>query len=86
MNCRSCTSENQRTFDSEINVHFPGLKNLDKPSVFAFPTLVVCMDCGFSEFAMPETELRLLGIDATEPETTKFPDLLEVCRRVAVQY
>jgi hypothetical protein len=64
MNCKLCASENQRKYSSEINVHFPGLRNLDKPPVFVFPKLLVCMDCGFTEFAIPETELRLLGKDA----------------------
>ena len=61
MRCKSCTSENQRSFTSETAVHFSGLNNLDKPAVFVFPKLLVCMDCGFTEFSMPETELRLLG-------------------------
>lgn len=65
MTCRSCTSDNREKFDSEIVVHFCGLKNLDKPPVFVFPKLLVCMDCGFTEFAIPETELLLLGKDVT---------------------
>jgi hypothetical protein len=40
---------------------FPGQKNLDKPTVFVFPKLLVCMDCGFAAFSIPEAELRLLG-------------------------
>jgi hypothetical protein len=50
-------------FTSEIAVHFPGLQNVDKPTVFVFPKLLVCLDCGFTEFAIPETELLLLGKD-----------------------
>ena len=38
-----------------------GLKNLDKPAVLVFPKLLVCLDCGFTEFTMAETELGLLG-------------------------
>jgi hypothetical protein len=45
----------------EIGIHFPGLKNIDKPVVWVFPELVVCLDCGTAEFAVPETELRLLA-------------------------
>jgi hypothetical protein len=73
MTCKSCSSENQRKFTSEIAVHFPGLKNLDKTPVFVFPKLMVCMDCGFTEFAIPETELRLLGKDTTAREPTTSP-------------
>jgi hypothetical protein len=71
MRCRSCTSENQRSFTSEIAVHFSGLKNLEKPTVFVFPKLLVCMDCGFTEFAIPDTKLRLLGKHPTLHETTR---------------
>lgn len=69
MTCKSCTSDNQQRFSSEINIHFPGLQNLDKPTVFVFPKVLVCMDCGFTEFAVPETELRLLGQVLTTPGT-----------------
>ena len=73
MTCKSCNSENQRRFNSEINVHLPGLKNLDKPPLFVFPKLVVCMDCGFTEFAIPETALRLLGEDVAASGTRTCP-------------
>lgn len=61
MACRSCGSENQTDFGAEISVHFPGRKGLDKPAVLAFPRLVVCFDCGFTQFTLAETELHLLG-------------------------
>ncbi len=58
--CRSCQSANQSTFNGEIAIHFPGLKGLDKPIVWVFPKLLVCLNCGFTEFAVPEAELRRL--------------------------
>jgi hypothetical protein len=60
MSCLSCASGNQAEFTGEVNIHFPGLKNLDKPSIFVFPKLLVCLDCGCSWFTTPETELALL--------------------------
>ena len=71
MRCKSCTSENQRSFASGIAVHFSGLKNLDKPTLFLFPKLLVCMDCGFTEFAIPDTELLVLGKHPTPYEATR---------------
>jgi hypothetical protein len=61
MSCKSCQSQKQRNLNGEIGIHFPGLKGLDKPIVWVFPKLLVCLDCGFTEFAIPETELRLLA-------------------------
>ena len=61
VNCKSCGSDKQSKFTGEIGIHFPGLKNIDKPVVWVFPELVVCLDCGTAEFAVPETELRLLA-------------------------
>jgi hypothetical protein len=60
MRCLSCESRNQIKFGAEINIHFPGLKNLGTPTVWVFPKLVVCLDCGFTEFAIPEAELARL--------------------------
>lgn len=67
MSCKSCLSEHQSNLKGEIAIHFPGLKGLDKPIVWVFPKLLVCLDCGFTEFAVPDAELRELrdGTDAS---------------------
>jgi hypothetical protein len=59
MSCRYCSAET-RIFNGEIAIHFPGLKGLDKPIVWVFPKVLVCLDCGFTEFVIPETELGQL--------------------------
>jgi hypothetical protein len=61
--CKSRGAVNLLKFRAEIGIHFPGLKNIDKPVVWVFPDLVVCSDCGFAEFAIPEAELGLLAKD-----------------------
>jgi hypothetical protein len=61
MPCKSCGSVNQKKFSAEMGIHFPELKDIDKPVVWLFPELVVCLDCGTAEFAVPEAELRLLA-------------------------
>lgn len=60
MSCKSCQSENQRNLNGEMGMQFPGLKGLDKPIVWLFPKVLVCLDCGFAEFTVPEKELRVL--------------------------
>jgi hypothetical protein len=61
MGCRSCASSKQSEYAAEVNIHFPGLKGMDKPAVWAFPKLKVCLDCGYTEFTIPENQLLQLG-------------------------
>jgi len=60
MSCKSCQSENERTLNGEVAIHFPGLNGLDKPILWVFPKLLVCLNCGFTEFEIPKAELRRL--------------------------
>jgi hypothetical protein len=60
MVCKLCSSDSQSSFTSEVAIHFPGLKGLDKPVVWAFPKLVVCLKCGYTQFTIPEKEVRVL--------------------------
>jgi hypothetical protein len=66
MACKSCKLEKQALFPSEIAIHFPGLKELSNESVFVFPQLLVCLDCGFTEFSISEAELRRLAQDSSD--------------------
>jgi hypothetical protein len=47
-----------------MNIHFPGLEGLDNPPVWIFPEIIVCLQCGFAEFSVPENELRKLAKEA----------------------
>ncbi len=60
MPCKSCGSVDQRNFSAEMAIHFLELKNIDKPSVWVFPAVVVCLNCGTAEFAVPVEDLRQL--------------------------
>ena len=61
MACRFCKSPNVRVFAAEMNVHLPGIENLDTPSVWVFPPVTICLHCGCSDFVVhgePLQELR----------------------------
>lgn len=60
MKCKSCGSDNQKEFNAEIALHFPGLKGIDEPIVWVFPKLSVCLRCGAAEFPVPADQLRIL--------------------------
>jgi hypothetical protein len=61
MPCTSCGSVNQKKFIGEMGIRSSGLKGLNKPIVWVFPELIVCLDCGTAEFVVPEAELRVLA-------------------------
>jgi hypothetical protein len=59
--CGSCPSEKQATYEAEIAIHFPGLEGLDKPIVWVFPNVRICLECGRTEFSIPKRELGVLA-------------------------
>jgi hypothetical protein len=68
MSCPACASEEQVDFSAEMIIHFSGLKNLNKPGVWLFPKVLICSDCGYSRFSVPEEELTLLASGAPKSE------------------
>ena len=62
--CISCQSEDQKTFTAEIAIHFPGIEGLNKPIVWVFPKVSVCLDCGIAQLTVPEKELEVLHTGA----------------------
>lgn len=72
MSCAVCTSRHQAEFNAEVNIHFPGLTNADKPGIFVFPKLLVCLNCGFSRFMTPASELaQLMGVAAKKKSSPR---------------
>lgn len=60
MSCKRCASDEQKNFNGELAIHFPGLEGLDKPVVWVFPKLLVCLRCGFGEFVVPDEQVEQL--------------------------
>jgi hypothetical protein len=81
--CKSCGSVTQSKFTAEMGIHVPGLKNIDKPVVWVFPELVVCLDCGTAEFAVPEAELRQLAKGDAATPRAKAIKRAKVSRKTA---
>jgi len=70
MMCQSCLSSERCQFSAEINIHFPGRSGLTKPTVWVFPSLQVCLQCGSAEFAISGDQLRALA-DGVEKKLRK---------------
>jgi hypothetical protein len=60
MPCKSCGSPSLCTFGGEVAIHFRGLADIDRPVVWVFPEIVVCLDCGIAYFLIPDAELQRL--------------------------
>lgn len=60
MACVSCDSLNVRVYPAELNIHYPGREGIDLPTVWAFPSLLVCLDCGVTKFTLAEDQVREL--------------------------
>jgi hypothetical protein len=67
MRCMSCQSLNTSVYPAELNIHHPGMEGLDKPTVWAFPHLLVCRDCGVTQFSLSSNQLRELS----EPDSSR---------------
>jgi hypothetical protein len=59
--CKSCGSANQSNLKGELTISPTSLKNLRTSPVLLFPKLLVCMNCGNTEFIIPKGELGVLG-------------------------
>jgi len=70
MSCQLCGSGNETELAAEMIIHLSGLRNLDKPGVWVFAKLMVCLDCGCSQFTVPERELASI---ARTPENKSSP-------------
>jgi hypothetical protein len=73
--CPSCSSKNQRILNAELGLHFPGLQGLDKPIVWAFPEVLICLNCGFAVFALADAPLKELGQTYTDDDLSGTDNL-----------
>jgi|SwirhirootsSR3_FD_contig_31_11097189_length_535_multi_8_in_0_out_0_1 hypothetical protein len=60
MSCKRCGADERKNFNGELAIHFPGMDGIDKPIVWVFPKLLVCLCCGFGEFVVPDEQVAQL--------------------------
>jgi hypothetical protein len=70
MVCRFCKSSDLREFTAEMNIHFPGREGIDKPTVWVFPPVTICLHCGCAEFVMHGEPLKQLKDNTSEPKAS----------------
>lgn len=72
--CRHCSSRSRSEFNAEVAIHFTGLKGLDKPIVWVFPKLFVCLTCGAATFDVPRNELSVLAGKGSGQDSLTWPE------------
>ena len=60
MPCRACKSEKLQKVDGELTASLPDLKSLEVPPIYVCQSVLICLDCGFAELAIPAQELQRL--------------------------
>ena len=70
--CKSCGATNQNSLSAEMAIHVPGIENLDRPTLWVFPRIVVCMNCGFSEFFISKDKLQSVEVEQRSSAATAF--------------
>jgi hypothetical protein len=58
-------------FSTEMMIHCVGVQKADNSGILIFTTVLVCLDCGFSYFTTPESELAMLR-EALSQKTVMF--------------
>ena len=66
MACISCKSTRVSAFPAELNIHHPGIEGIDMPTVWVFPTLIICADCGLVQFTLATEQVRELGLQSAD--------------------
>ena len=60
MGCKACNSENLQRMEGELTASLPSLSGLNVPPIYVCQSVLVCLDCGFTELVIPATELLSL--------------------------
>ena len=60
MPCTSCGSKNLPRFKGEVALLLSGPVGV-QPTVFVWPQVMVCLDCGAAQFSVPKAELGMLA-------------------------
>jgi hypothetical protein len=64
--CNACASLELIELSSEVCLHFPGLKGLEKNPIYASPKLTICLKCGFIQSNLSAKELEQVRAESVD--------------------
>jgi len=68
MNCPKCQSSSVSVIAAEIRLYRNCIRTLSHPPMTPAPDVVVCLDCGWSEFSIPSSWLSAGWLRPMRPQ------------------
>ena len=69
MNCPKCQSASLSVIPAEIRLYRNCHRTLSHPPMTPSPDVLVCLDCGWSEFSIPRSWLSAGWLRSMRPQT-----------------
>jgi hypothetical protein len=73
MDCPKCQSSSLSVIPAEIRLYRNCLRTLSHPPMTPSPDVVVCLDCGWSEFSIPRSWLSAGWLRPMRPQPVPTP-------------
>jgi hypothetical protein len=67
MACKKCGAMSQQDFPGEVSINFPGVQRIHLSPVYVSQSILICLDCGFSELVVPKPVLAQLSQGMAAP-------------------
>ncbi|MGD0832526.1 MAG: hypothetical protein ABR907_16450 [Terracidiphilus sp.] len=67
MTCPKCASSSLSTIPAEIRLYRNSHRTLSHPPMTPSPDVIVCLDCGWSEFSIPRSWLSAGWLRSMHP-------------------
>ncbi len=83
LTCPKCDSEELSFVPAEIRLYRNRPRTLSHPPILPQPDVLICHDCGYSEFRVPEAWLRA-GWLRPSPHAEKTPSVAAIMSSAAV--
>lgn len=64
--CRKCHSEACTVYPADVRIYLNGSRTLSAPPITPAPKILVCLECGWSEFSVDPTWLAARWLRASK--------------------
>ena len=71
--CKQCQSENCAVFPADVRIYLNGARSFSAPPINPAPNVVICMECGWSEFLTPLSWLSARWLRPIQPPAYLAP-------------